>query len=84
MKRIMIPTVMAVMLSGCVSDGMGTKQTMGGLIGAAGGAVVGAQFGQGNGQLVGVAIGTLLGAHAGSELGQSADRSDELYRNRFR
>lgn len=83
MKRIMIPMAAALLLAGCVSDGVGTKQTMGGLIGAAGGAVAGAQFGQGKGRLMGVAAGTLLGAYAGSQMGQSADRADALYRGRY-
>ena len=79
MKRILVPMVLVTLLSGCVSNGAGPKQSMGGLIGAAGGAVAGAQFGKGDGQLLGVAVGTMLGAYAGDQMGRSADRADMLY-----
>ncbi len=82
MKMAVFPVIAVLILGGCVSNGMGPKETMGGMVGAAAGGVAGAQVGKGDGKLVGVAIGTLIGAYAGSQLGQSADRADALYFNR--
>ena len=56
----------------------GQKQTLGTLLGAVGGAVVGSQVGKGRGQLVAVAAGSLLGAYAGSEIGKSLDNADRI------
>jgi len=78
LKAIAIVSLTAVTVSACANSAMGDKQTLGGLLGAAGGAVAGAQFGNGKGQLVGVAAGTLLGALIGSEMGRSLDRADQL------
>ncbi len=68
----------ALVLAGCANHG-GPKQTMGTLLGAAGGGLMGAQIGSGKGQLAAVAIGTLLGAMIGNEVGQSLDRADQHY-----
>ncbi len=73
--------VTALVLAGCANN-PGPKQTMGTLIGAAGGGLAGAQIGRGKGQLVAVAVGTLLGALIGNEVGQSLDRADRLYAQR--
>lgn len=70
--------VSALVLVGCANN-PGPKQTMGTLIGAAGGGLAGAQIGRGKGQLAAVAVGTLLGAMIGNEVGQSLDRADRLY-----
>ncbi len=35
MKRNMVPMALVALLSGCVSNGTGPKQNMGGLVGAA-------------------------------------------------
>lgn len=76
LKTIAIISVLAVSVSACANNQMGDKQTLGGILGAAGGAVAGSQFGKGDGRLVGVAAGTLLGALIGSEVGRSLDRAD--------
>lgn len=70
--------VVAIGLAACEQQNGGNKQTIGTLLGAAGGAVAGAQFGKGRGQIAAVAVGTLLGALAGSEIGKSLDRADRL------
>jgi surface antigen len=56
----------------------GAKESMGTLLGGAGGAVAGAQFGKGTGKLAAVAAGTLLGAFIGNSMGRSLDRADRL------
>lgn len=63
------------------SSGGITKQNVGTLAGAAGGAILGSQIGGGRGQLAAVAIGTLLGAGIGSEIGASLDKADIAYVN---
>jgi surface antigen len=69
-------------LGGAGGGGGITKQNVGTLAGAAGGAVLGSQIGGGRGQLAAVAIGTLLGAGIGSEIGSSLDKADIAYANR--
>jgi surface antigen len=58
------------------------KQTVGTLIGAGTGALIGAQFGRGRPQLIATSVGTLLGAYLGNEAGKSLDRADRLYASR--
>lgn len=74
-----IAAATALALAGCAGSGYGDKQVAGGLLGAAGGALLGSQIGGGSGRLVATAAGTLLGAVAGSSIGQSLDRADRLY-----
>ncbi len=73
--------ITALVLAGCANNA-GSKQTMGTLIGAAGGGLAGVQIGSGKGQLAAVAAGALLGAFIGNEVGQSLDRADRLYAQR--
>ncbi len=54
-----------------------SKESIGTLLGAGGGALLGSQVGKGKGQLVGVAIGTLLGAGIGNSIGASMDKVDQ-------
>ena len=69
--------VAAVTLAGC--QGMGPKQTIGGLGGGLAGGLIGSQIGAGEGNLLAVGIGTLAGAFLGSEIGASLDRADQTY-----
>lgn len=66
-----------LMLSGCQQN-YGEKQSLGTLLGAAGGALAGSQVGKGRGKLVAVALGTAIGGLMGNEVGQSLDRADRL------
>ncbi|MEO1294025.1 MAG: glycine zipper 2TM domain-containing protein, partial [Pseudomonadota bacterium] len=68
-------------MSGCAQSGYGTKQTIGGLTGAALGGLLGAQFGSGTGRLATTGAGVLIGALIGSEIGQSLDETDRLRAN---
>ena len=77
--RTAIAAAATLTLAACAGSGYGDKQIAGGLLGAAGGAVLGSQVGSGHGRLAATAIGTLLGAVAGGSIGQSLDRSDRLY-----
>lgn len=70
--------LVALTLTGCVSDQLSNKQTWGTLLGAGGGALAGSQIGSGKGQLAAVAVGTLAGAFLGGEVGKSLDRADRL------
>jgi surface antigen len=77
MKKTVITLAAAALLLGaCAESGYGTKQTAGGLIGAAGGGLLGSQFGSGKGALAATAAGVLLGAFLGSEVGKSMDEVD--------
>ena len=56
-----------------------SKQNIGTLTGAAGGAWLGSNVGGGKGKIVGIAAGTLLGAALGSSIGASLDKADMGY-----
>ena len=71
------------LLASCAQDA-GDKQTLGTLIGAAGGGLAGAQIGSGSGNLAAAAAGALLGAMVGSEVGKSLDRADRMYMGQTR
>jgi surface antigen len=75
--KLIAVLVLPVALAACQNNA-GTKQTLGTIIGAAGGAVLGSRVGRGRGQLAATAVGTLLGAYIGSEVGKSLDRADRL------
>jgi surface antigen len=57
------------------------KQTVGTVLGAGTGAVLGSNIGKGKGNIAAIAIGTLLGAGLGGSIGQSLDRADMNYYN---
>ena len=79
-KRGLVAAVMSLgLLAGCSGVGdYGTKQTVGGLSGAALGGLLGSQFGDGTGQLAFTAAGAVLGGLLGSEVGRSLDDVDRL------
>jgi surface antigen len=84
MRKFVLSALLSVSLlgtAGCADSigGLGTKQTVGGLGGAAAGGYAGSQFGKGKGQLAATAGGVLLGALLGSEVGKSLDRADQSY-----
>ena len=61
--RILSTLGLIAVLSGCLDTQNNPKQSIGTLLGAGAGALLGSQFGDGKGQLVAVAIGTLGGAY---------------------
>ena len=79
LKTVLAATLIALMAAACAQNGQyGTKQTIGGLGGAAAGGLLGAQIGSGKGQLAATAAGVLIGALIGSEIGRSMDDVDRL------
>lgn len=81
MRRISLIAAVAIaaMVSAC--EGMGQRETVGGLTGAALGGLLGAQFGSGSGQLVATGAGVLVGGLIGSEIGRSMDQVDQMKAN---
>lgn len=75
-KSAIAALALAVLVGGCAQSGYGTKQTVGGLGGAALGGLLGSQFGSGTGQLAFTALGAVGGALLGSEIGRSLDDND--------
>ena len=81
MRKLVLSTFLSMSLlatAGC-AEGVGTKQGVGTLGGAAAGGLAGAQFGKGSGKLAATAGGVLLGALLGNEVGKSLDRADQTY-----
>ncbi len=78
---LIITFIAAINLAACSSTG-GTKQTIGGLTGAALGGLLGSQFGSGKGQLAATGAGVLIGGLIGSEIGRSMDELDRMKANR--
>jgi len=85
MKKSVLVIAAMAMLAGCSNTTNGSrtgdKQTIGTLLGAAGGAVLGSNVGHGKGNIASIAVGTLLGAYMGSEIGSSLDKADLSYAN---
>ena len=79
LKRLSAVAVIAISLSACQNAQNAEKQTIGTLMGAGVGALLGAQIGGGKGKLAAVVIGTLGGAYLGSEIGKSLDAADRMY-----
>ena len=67
-----------LLLNGCATDGSGTKQLLGTVLGAAAGGWAGSQIGDGDGQIVATAAGTLIGAVIGNEVGRNMDEMDRI------
>ncbi len=85
MKRLFAVIAIALMASGCVTNGgsnYGNKAIFGTLLGAAGGGFAGSKIGSGRGQLAATAAGALLGALVGNGIGQSMDNVDRMAANR--
>jgi len=77
-KSVLAAAALALLLAGCTNSNYGTKQTIGGLGGAALGGLLGSQFGKGTGQLAMTAAGAVIGGLVGSEVGRSMDETDRL------
>lgn len=76
-KRIASIAIAATLLCGC--EGVGSKQVLGTLGGAAAGGWAGSQIGSGTGKLIATAAGVFFGALAGSGIGSSLDKADQMY-----
>ena len=72
-------TVLVLITAACAQNGQyGTKQTVGGLGGAALGGWAGSTIGHGKGRLAATAAGALVGALVGSEIGRTMDDVDRM------
>jgi len=78
-KPVAVALILVGILSACESA---PKQTVGTLLGAGVGALVGSQMGGGKGKLAAVVVGTLGGAYLGSEVGKSLDAADRVHMER--
>lgn len=82
-KGIITALSVCLLATGCADlQGIGPKQGIGTLGGAALGGLGGSQFGGGSGKMAMTAAGTLLGAFIGSGIGVSLDRADRAYAER--
>lgn len=82
LKAVALVGAMTLALAACSNTGatgMGTKEGIGTVVGAAGGAWAGSTIGKGSGRIVATAAGTLLGAFIGNQIGRSLDRVDQMY-----
>ena len=77
-SKLFIILSITATLSACVETQNNPKQSIGTILGAGLGALVGSQVGDGKGKLIAVALGALGGAFAGSQLGQALDDVDRL------
>ncbi len=77
-KRFSAVLILTATLSACQSAQDAPKQTVGTLLGAGVGALVGSQLGGGKGKMAAMVVGTLGGAYLGSEVGKSLDAADRL------
>ncbi|RDD63486.1 RT0821/Lpp0805 family surface protein [Ferruginivarius sediminum] len=72
-----VALALALAVAGCAQNGgPGTKETIGGLSGAAIGGFLGSKVGDGRGQLAATAAGAVIGGLAGLSIGRSLDRAD--------
>jgi len=72
---------LALLLSACQAENIGTKEGVGTLGGAAVGGLLGSQIGKGSGRLAATAAGVVLGGWLGNEVGASLDKADRLALN---
>jgi surface antigen len=79
---IALATAAAVLLAGCQNMQDNPKQTVGTILGAGTGALIGSKIGGGKGQMAAIAVGTLAGAMIGSEIGKSLDNADRAVSQR--
>jgi surface antigen len=76
-KLLTIAITISMLSAGCANN-VREKETIGTVLGAAGGGLLGAQFGKGRGQLAATAAGTLFGALVGSSIGRTMDEVDRM------
>lgn len=77
--KVTIALCAALLLSGCVTDEQNkpvvSNESIGTVLGAIGGALLGSQIGGGNGQVVAAIVGGAAGAWIGNRLGSSLDEN---------
>ena len=63
----------------CTQEGMGNKEIIGTLAGAAIGGLIGSQFGGGTGNKVAIGAGVVAGGFLGNKIGAALDCKDQQY-----
>ncbi len=88
-KILIVLVVVSFLNVGCANNQWddsgptgGVKQTVGTLLGAVGGGVLGAQIGSGTGQIAAAIGGTIIGGLLGGYIGQGLDERDTLLAER--
>ncbi len=76
-----LATTASLLLGGCM-EGVGTKEGVGTLAGAALGGWGGSQIGSGEGRGIAIAAGVLLGGFLGNNIGKGLDKADRLEASR--
>ncbi len=69
--------VVALPLTGCLTNGGGNKQLAGGLAGGVAGGAIGSTVGSGGNRVLATAAGATIGFLIGSEIGRSLDEQDQ-------
>ncbi len=78
-KPIAAAFMSLALLSGCSSDMQNSpNETMGKILGAVGGGLLGAQVGSGKGRMIAVGLGAVAGSWLGGSLGSSMDKTDRM------
>ncbi len=75
-KLTAVALLAAVAVSGC--ETAGDKEVLGGVLGAAGGGLLGSQVGGGSGKLAATALGAVGGLLVGSSIGRTMDDVDRM------
>ena len=75
MRSLVAAIALAATLAACAPGPYGPNQTVGTLVGAGAGALIGNQFGHGSGKVAATAGGAVLGGILGNNVGASADRA---------
>ena len=77
-RALAVITIASFGVAGCAtnSEGWGTKQTVGSVIGALGGALLGSQIGGGTGRTIAIIAGALAGGALGNWIGSNLDEKD--------
>lgn len=84
-KKLTIAVATLAMVSACQqgpNKNIFSKQNIGSVVGAVGGAWAGSKIGKGKGKIVAIAAGTLIGAGVGNSLGSSLDKADIAYHSK--
>ena len=76
LKILSTSLVSVLLLAGCQTDNQ--KETIGGILGAVGGGLLGSKVGGGKGQLVAVGVGAVAGSMLGRSIGADLDELDRM------
>jgi uncharacterized protein YcfJ len=75
MRSLLASIALTALLAACAPGPYGPNQTVGTLVGAGAGALIGNQFGHGSGRVAATAGGAVIGGVIGNNLGYNADRT---------